>query len=255
MTMSSAQALTIDGLVNVRDLGGLRTREGRHVRERQVVRSDNLKALTATGHLDLISVIDPRTVADLRMLLEVEGEGYALQAESVTVINFPMTPQAGVNAEQIAAGMADNLVEDYRRQIEVNADSIIGVLELIADTTARPVVIHCTVGKDRTGIIVALLLDLLGVDHDTIAADYHVTSANIAPIIERIKAAPVFRDNGLADAPMWIFDSQPDTMREFLQHLSDHYGGAEGYVLAKGMNPIAVDRLRAELLEDEQRSG
>jgi len=247
---SSAQPLVIDGLVNVRDIGGVRTADGRTIRSRQVVRSDNPKGLTEQGHVDLVTVVAPRTVVDLRMEVEVEREGYTLIDETVTVRNLPMHPQAGVTPEQIDAGMADNLVEDYRRQLESNASSIIGALTVIADASARPVVIHCTAGKDRTGIVTALLLDLLGVDHDTIVADYHVTAGNMATILERIRSAHVYQDNGLASAPMWIFEAQPETMQEFLSHVSDQYGGAEGYVVAKGMSPAAVERLRAELLAD-----
>ena len=250
MTTSAAEPLGIDGLVNVRDLGGLRTSDGRTIRSRQVVRSDNPKSLTDQGHVDLVEVVGPRTVVDLRMEVEVEREGYSLVDETVTVRNFPMYPQAGVTPEQIDAGMADNLVDDYRRQLEANAGSIIAALTVIAESSARPIVIHCTAGKDRTGIVTALLLDLLGVDHDTIVADYHVTAANMAPILERIRAAHVYQDNGLATAPMWIFDAPPEAMREFLRHVSDQYGGAEGYAVAKGMSPEAVERLRAELLED-----
>ena len=255
MTTSAAEPLSIDGLVNVRDLGGLRTVDGRTIRSRQVVRSDNPKSLTEQGHADLFDVVAPRTIVDLRMEVEVEREGYVVAGDLVTVINHSMLPQSGVTPEQIEAGMADNLVEDYRRQIEANAASIIAALELMAEASSRPVIIHCTAGKDRTGIVTALLLDILGVDHETIVADYHVTHGNMAPILERIRAAQVFQDNGLATAPMWIFEAHPDTMREFLRHVTKTYGGAEGYVLAKGMNPSAVDRLRAELLEDEQRSG
>ena len=250
MTTSAAQPLDIDGLVNVRDLGGLRTVDGRKVRSGQVVRSDNPKSLSEQGHAELIAEVSPRTVVDLRMDMEVEREGYTLIDHSVTVINHAMVPQSGVTPEQIQAGMADNLVEDYRRQIEANATSIIAALELIADESSRPVIIHCTAGKDRTGIVTALLLDILGVDHETIVADYHVTHGNMAPILERIRAAQVFQDNGLATAPMWIFEAHPDTMREFLQHVTETYGGAEGYVLAKGMAPQTVARLRADLLQD-----
>ena len=72
----------------------------------------------------------------------------------------------------------------------------------------------------------------------------------MGPIYERIRAAQVFQDNGLASAPTWIFQAEPETMEAFLSHVVQTYGGAEAYVLAKGMEPQAVARLRADLLQD-----
>ncbi len=163
VTDSRAEELRIDGLVNVRDLGGLRTHDGRTVRSRQVIRSDNPKGLTDQGQADLAEVVAPALIVDLRMVLEVAREGYTIGHDPARVVNLPMLPQSGVNQEQIDAGAADNLVEDYMRQIDVNAASVVEALRLIADPANRPVVVHCTAGKDRTGIVVAMLLDILGV--------------------------------------------------------------------------------------------
>ncbi len=68
-------------------------------------------------------------------------------------------------------------------------------------------------------------------------ADYHVTSGNMAPILERIRSAQVFQDNGLAAAPMWIFESHPETMRDFLARMTERYGSAEQWALAEWPEP------------------
>lgn len=248
MSLSTAEPLGIDGLHNVRDLGGLRTRDGRVVRSRQVIRSDNPRGLTEQGQRDLISVIAPRLVIDLRMVIETERQGYCLDDSSVRVVNLPMIPQAAANQEQLDAGATDNLLDDYLRQVEVNADSAVGALRLIADPANLPTVIHCTAGKDRTGIVVAMLLDILGVGHDEIVADYHVTTSNMAPILARIRAARVFHDIGLAAAPDWLFASEPATMREFLRLMTERYGSAEGWALGKGLSLAEIARLRDTLL-------
>jgi protein-tyrosine phosphatase len=248
VTDSRAEELRIDGLMNARDLGGLRTRDGHTLRSRQVIRSDNPKGLTEQGQEQLADEVAPALIVDLRMVLEVAREGYTIGHDPARVVNLPMTPQSGVNQEQIDAGAADNLVEDYMRQIDVNAPSMIEALRLIADPTNRPVVVHCTAGKDRTGVVVAMLLDILGVDHETIVADYHVTSSNMEPILERIRSAQVFQDNGLAAAPMWIFESHPETMRDFLARMTERYGSAEQWALDKGLAPDDIARLRDTLL-------
>lgn len=248
MTASRAEELSIDGLVNARDLGGLRTRDGRVVRSRQVIRSDNPKGLTDRGQEELSEIVAPALVIDLRIVLEVDREGYTIGHDPARVVNLPMLPQSGVNQEQIDAGAADNLVEDYMRQIDANACSIVEALRLISDPANRPVVVHCTAGKDRTGIVVAMLLDILGVEREVIVADYHVTSGNMAPILERIRSAQVFQDNGLAAAPMWIFESHPETMRDFLALMSERHGSAEEWALANGLTEAEISRLRDTLL-------
>ena len=247
--MSQAEELRIDGLVNVRDLGGLRTVDGRVVRSRQVIRCDNPKSLTDQGQQDLADLVAPTLVLDLRMELEVHKEGYSILHDPVQVLNLPMVPQSGVNQEQIDAGAADNLVEDYMRQMDVNAPSMVEALRLIADPSNRPVVVHCTAGKDRTGIVTAMLLAILGVSDDDIVADYHVTTTNMAPILERIRAAQVFQDNGLAHAPSWIFESEPETMRDFLDRMATTYGGAVEWAQAKGLRDEEIARLRETLLD------
>ena len=93
-----------------------------------------------------------------------------------------------------------------------------------------------------------MLLDILGVDHEVIVADYHVTSANMGPILERIRSAQVFKENGLAAAPDWIFESAPETMREFLARMTERYGSAEQWALASGLSAGDIARLRDTLL-------
>ena len=249
MTTSAATVIEVDGLANARDLGGITTADGRVVKSGVVVRCDNLRSLTTQGHIDLVTLVSPRTVIDLRTEPEVAHDGYVLADESITVLNFAMLPLSGISQEQIDAGACDNLIDDYMGQIEVNGDSVMMALREIASADRHPVVYHCTAGKDRTGIVTAMLLAILGVDHETIAADYHVTTANMVPIIERIRSAQVYKDNGLAAAPAWIFASDPETMLAFLDRMTAKYGSAEAWALQRGLTAEEIDSLRALLLD------
>jgi protein-tyrosine phosphatase len=247
--MARERELSIEGMSNVRDLGGLPTRDGKKVKAGVVVRSDNPKGMTEQGHIDLMTVVGPRTMIDLRIEVEVEHDGYTIKDESVTIVNFPMLPLSGVTPEQIEAGAFDNLIDDYMGQIEINADSVLSALRIIASSDQHPILYHCTAGKDRTGIVSAMLLDILGVEHETIAADYHLTTENMLPIIERIRNAPVYKENGLAFAPAWIFSSDPETMMAFLERMTAKYGSAEGWALQHGLTQAEIDAIREHLLE------
>jgi protein tyrosine/serine phosphatase len=246
--MARERELEIDGLANARDLGGLRTRDGRTINAGVIVRSDSPIGLTEKGHIDLMVMVGPRTIIDLRSAIELERDGYTLKDDSVTIFNFPMQPLSGVNQEQIDAGAFDNLIDDYMGQLEINGHSIIEALRAISSSDQHPIVYHCSAGKDRTGVVTAMLLDILGVEHEDIAADYHLTTANMAPILERIRTAPIFKENGLAFAAAWIFSSDPETMLAFLERMTEKYGSAEGWALQHGLSQAEIDAIREHLL-------
>ncbi|WP_409329658.1 tyrosine-protein phosphatase [Trujillonella humicola] len=246
----AARALAVDGLLNVRDLGGLSTPDGRRVRPGRVVRSDNLRGLTDAGAVALVRDLSPRLVVDLRTEDECAREGRGLaEVAGVRYTNLPLQPKAALSAEQVAAGLATNLLDDYVLQIRDNGPPLLAALELLAEDGALPAVVHCTAGKDRTGVLVALLLDLLGVAREQIVADYAATTDNMPGILARIRSSPFFRGNGLAAAPAWIFESTPETMHGFLTWLEAEHGGAEPWATGNGLSRAAVRRLRDGLLE------
>jgi protein-tyrosine phosphatase len=247
---ADVRALVVDGLLNVRDLGGLTTPDGRRVRPGRIVRSDNLRGLTDEGAVTLVRDLAPRMVVDLRTEAECAREGRGLaEVAHVRYVNLPLQPKAALNPEQVAAGLATNLFDDYVLQIRDNGAPLLAALELLSDGEALPAVVHCTAGKDRTGVLVALLLDLLGVAREQIVADYAATTDNMPGILARIRSSSFFQGNGLAAAPGWIFESTPATMRAFLAWLDEEHGGTERWAIGNGLPLSAVQRLRANLLE------
>jgi protein-tyrosine phosphatase len=248
--MDASRALVVDGLLNVRDLGGLTTGDGRRVRSGRVVRSDNLRGLTDAGAVALVRDVAPRLVVDLRTEQECAREGRGLaEVPHVRYVNLPLQPKAALSPEQVAAGLATNLFDDYVLQIRDNGDQLLAAVELLAAEGSLPAVVHCTAGKDRTGVLVALLLELIGVEREQVVADYAETTGNMPDILARIRSSPFFRGNGLAAAPEWIFGSDPATMRALLGWLDDEFGGVESWAASAGLPRAAVQRLRAELLE------
>ena len=163
------------------------------------------------------------------------GRGLA-EVEHVRYVNLPLQPKAALSPEQVAQGLATNLYDDYVLQVRDNGAQLLAGLELLAEDGALPAVVHCTAGKDRTGVLVALLLDLLGVEREAVVADYAETTANMPGILARIRESPYFRSNGLAAAPDWIFSSEPATMRDFLAFMDAELGGTAHWAASSGLS-------------------
>ena len=121
-------------------------------------------------------------------------------------------------------------------------------MELVASVVHRPTVLHCAAGKDRTGVVTALVLGLLGVDHEQIVADYMVTATHMDRITERFGRWPRYRRN-MASLPAEIYRVEEHTIRTFLRELDHRYGGAAGWARTKGVDPDAERRLAAALLD------
>src|SRR3954468_3989664 len=244
---ADVRALVVDGLLNVRDLGGLTTADGRLVRPGRIVRSDNLRGLTDEGAVTLVRDLGPRLVVDLRTEAKCAREGRGLaDVAAVRYVNFPLQPKAALNPEQVAAGLATNLFDDYVLQIRDNSAPLLAALELLSGEGELPAVVHCTAGKDRTGVLVALLLDLLGVAREQIVADYAATTDNMPSIPAPIRASSFVQGNGRAAAPAWIFESTPETMRDFLSWLDEEHGRTERWGAAHRPLPAAGGGGRAE---------
>lgn len=250
---ANSNPLHIEGLLNVRDLGGIPSHTGHVIAPGRLIRSDNPRALATTGWRQLQERIGPRVLIDLRTEIEARREDYTVALPNTRRICFPMMPQSGITDEQIAAGACGNLVDDYLTQITVNANSIAGALTVIAGSDAAPTIVHCTAGKDRTGVVIALILRLLDVPDEEIIADYVASAPAMQAIVDRIRAAPVFQENGLAQAPPWIFAAEEETMAGLLAGLDDRYGGAEGWAREHGLDRKLIEDLRAALLVSPHR--
>ena len=244
------RTLAVGGLVNVRDLGGLPTIDGMRVARQRIIRSDNLVGLDDAGVEAMLADLGIRLIIDLRTARECEREGGPPRAlEQVRYVNRPLEPQGAITDEDVAAGKATNLLDDYSAHLRISGRVLLECFEMLTAPGALPAVVHCTAGKDRTGIFVALLLDLLGVEHEAIVADYAATAPNMGVILDRIRASEHFREIGLASAPAWVFEAPPETMRAFLRRVDEEYGGAAGWARGLGMPEEAVAALRSALLE------
>lgn len=239
------RTIDLEGTLNFRDLGGYPTADGRAVRWRQVFRSDALHHLTRPDLAHLRDEIHLGMVIDLRSTGELRSEGRGpLAHEPVAFHHLPLFDGQAVKTAPAAADMT--LTDRYFLLAEFAKEPIGKVVSLLA-ASAAPVVYHCAAGKDRTGVISAVLLGLLGVPDPVIIADYAATQENLDAIVERLMSTEGYYEM-LSALPPDTLHAEPETMAGFLARLKDTYGSMDGYARSAGVSAEAIDALRARLL-------
>jgi protein-tyrosine phosphatase len=242
----TARDVRLDGAVNVRELGGLSTVGGRRVRAGIVLRSASLADLT-DDDVTTLRGAGLRTVVDLRGGAEVERDGRGpLAGTTVGYRNLPVVGARSVRLDQAEDIETGSLLAHYVTYLETSADVVVEVVRLLARPEAVPAVVHCAAGKDRTGVVVAVLLDALGVDRAQIVADYAATEANMPLVRAQLSASATTRE--LGTVPDWVLTALPETMEGLLAHL-DTQGGTVAWLRSHGLTDDELAQLRATLLE------
>lgn len=251
------QLIELDGPANFRDLGGYQTESGRMVRTGRVFRSDSLSYMSDEDVRHVTEVLALRTVIDLRAGHEVElythGPLETIEHSPVNVWHVPIVDetrqdQEGQDAGKWAAGEVIPIDELYLLMLNRYGHRFIAVLELIAAVDTQPVVFHCAAGKDRTGIVAMLILSLLGVAAEIVAADYALTHDRMPILLERHRVRAE-ADGVVAEIPKQKWAVDETAMRSVIHRLAEDHGSIEGYVRAQGLEAEAIASLRSSLLE------
>jgi protein-tyrosine phosphatase len=165
----------------------------------------------------------------------------------VPIVDETRRPEA---ANPVDSAPTDTVAIDeiYLLMLDRFGHRFAAVLDLISEPDRQPAVFHCAAGKDRTGLVAMLILGLLGVDRDIIAADYALTDERMPVLMER-HLARADGDVALAEVgrQRWAIDAA--AMRTVVDHLVDKHGSVEGYLLAQGLEDAAIERLRTSLLD------
>jgi len=236
--------LAVDGCLNFRDLGGYPTADGGTLRWRMLFRADALHALTSRGIAILRDEIALGDIVDLRSTAELELDGRGLlEREPIRFHHLPLFD--GSQREQtppVGASLADL----YFDMIDFARGPIAKVITVLARTDA-PAVFHCAAGKDRTGVISALVLSLLGVREDMIVADYAATRDALDRIVERLLASDGYQ--GMFDElPPDTLHADPETMAGFLARVRSEFGSMNDYAREIGITNADVERLRDRMV-------
>ncbi|MEU2037041.1 tyrosine-protein phosphatase [Nocardia niwae] len=235
---------------NVRDLGGLPVQGGGTTRFGVVYRSSTPQNLTRSDMAKLLGPIRLRTLIDLRLPDEVEREGYGLLAAAdVRRICLPVrkSPQSSLAARDLVPDSSRvDLVDLYEKLLAGSADSIVAAVRLVVDADRHSVLFHCAAGKDRTGVLAAVLLDAVGVPPEAIAADYALTGERMHRVRDRLDALPSY--SGLPPVSTGILGVEAEVMKRFLATLWAEHGGAADWLLTSGLTTAELAQLREVLI-------
>jgi protein-tyrosine phosphatase len=252
--------IDLDGAVNVRDLGGLPTDDGRRTALGVLLRSDNLQDLSPADVATLVDGIGLTTVVDLRSNAEAESEGPSpLDAvPSVTHLHLSVLPEVGRRTDVVAEALLlrrekdrtrypdDAMCGHYLGYLEDRPDAVSGAVRAIADAPGA-VIVHCAAGKDRTGVVIALALTAVGVPADVVVADYAATDEKLEAILRRLVGSRTY-ESDLKGSAIDRHRPRPETMKSFLSQVEARYGGVVQWLADQGLGTGDLQRLRAKLL-------
>jgi protein-tyrosine phosphatase len=246
--------LELAGACNVRDLGGYETASGQRVRTGQLLRGDSPHRLT-DDDLVIVGNLGLRTVVDLRSADELQALGEEpLRSLGVETLHIPLRHAPGeAQVLRIARDgeHTPTLAELYRGFVDNSADELARIVTVAADSARRPLLFHCLAGKDRTGVVAAFLLTLLGVPDELVAADYAATAAVMPRFRELTRPdRDILGLRALKTVSSNLMGAEADTMLAFLQALRDEHGGAEQFLTDHGAPVAAFAQLRTDLLTD-----
>jgi protein-tyrosine phosphatase len=239
----------LEGGSNFRDLGGYRTSDGRAVRRGLVFRSAHLGNLTAQDR-NALGVLGMRTIVDLRGVDEAAETPHRIEGLSCRIVGAPIEPQLGDKMRRAVEDgsatpflMMRFLTDHYRDYPRRCAPGFRTLFATLSEDAHRPLVFHCTAGKDRTGFASALLLSLLGVPWSTVMEDYLRTNELWTGHVGRFPELDIDTRAAIIEARTPYLEAAFDVVRA-------EYGSPEGFAeKALGIDPALRQRLRADLLE------
>ena len=259
--------IEIEGVANMRDLGGLPTTDGARTAWRRLIRSDNLQDLSTEAVDHLVEEIGVRDIVDLRSETELHvfGDGPLRVLETLQHHHHSLLPDRAFadrvpGAERADTGLGSPWTKyDGRRDARFWADHYLGYLSQRPDSVSAALdviarsggatIVHCAAGKDRTGTVVAMALSVAGVPDEVIIEDYVLSDERITRILDRLSDHPVYGE-ALKSQP--VEDQRPKaaSMETILASLRDGFGGAQGWLRAQGWSEEQVLSLRRRLRAD-----
>ena len=244
----TSERIPLDGAYNFRDLGGLPARDGRRVLARRVFRSDRLTRLTEADRR-ILEELGIGRVFDLRSDLELAGDGIgefpaaADRHRHVPLVRVSLSP-----SDPAIDWTKVDLQNRYLEMLEEGAAVIREVLDHLASGVPEATVFHCTGGKDRTGVLAAVLLRTLGVADEVVVEDYAISERHLAPMVEASRT--LLAGEGFdPQVILYLCGSPAERMRKMIADMDSRWGSVEGYLDWNGFGAARAEDLRRVLLD------
>ncbi|OKH37653.1 hypothetical protein NIES2119_13185 [[Phormidium ambiguum] IAM M-71] len=233
--------LPLEGSYNIRDIGGYITFDGYQTRWKTILRSDSLHRLTPESQQTLIDY-GVKTIIDLRYSSEVQQKPSVFaESSQIKYLNIPLFGDELLERLKLL----NNQAEQYYVWLDSCQEHFRKIIETIIQNFPSPTLIHCTGGKDRTGLTIALLLSVAKVPVNTIVEDFVLSGDYLAPMFAPF--LPKARELGYA----YMFECRAETLLDTFKYLDQKYGGAIGYLQTIGLTNEQISILRDFIVEKQ----
>jgi len=236
-----SDALAIDGLVNLRDLGGLPTASGTTTRSGRLLRSESPHTISAQGLQDLLG-LSIGAVIDLRTTSEREHRPSPLLEAGIHTAHTPIFTDDEDYPDHLSTA-----AEVYCWWLRERRPGVAAAMTAIADAPSAPILVHCHAGKDRTGVVVALVLRLAGVGVDAIADDYAISGVQLADMLARDRVTAVERGMDAIRVER-LFTVRREAMVQTMECVDTEHGGVLALLRGLGLDDTRIDHLKDLLL-------
>lgn len=246
MSAAAARRVDLGGVYNVRDLGGIPGKDGRLVRQGMLFRSSSLHRLDDE---QAWADFGARCVVDLRY--DRERNAFPLPDFISNDTHAPLLPDHWRSDEEARKRPPDEfLTSVFHDILNLGGEAVRDILRALTHADAYPAVFFCMAGKDRTGVLAAILLSLLGASDEDIAVDFELSGDEVVALVDHLRAQEDFEEHPMMNQPIELLRAPRSAMERFLSDVDETYGGLPGYVRQLEVDDATVEALQALLLED-----
>ncbi|KZV85786.1 hypothetical protein EXIGLDRAFT_681537 [Exidia glandulosa HHB12029] len=255
--LPSPPFVQIEGVLNARALDTVLSTSGSLVPMR-IVRAGEVARITPQGQ-DQLRALGVKRIFDLRSNTEKEKAPTpsidGVEVYSAAIFDWYTPEQMKSIFLSLESDQLKGFMDRYKQMLDNGASGYGAILEHVRDRPQDGFLVHCSAGKDRTGVIVAVLLSLAGVTDEAIVEDYAMTRLGLAPYEALIATRFADKEEWRAhpEGGRRLLSAEPATMTEFLRVLRDQYGGAEGYCAKLGFSAEDIARIKANLVTRDMR--